>query len=80
MTDQSPDMGIPTASTLGTPRDLRARVVLAVISASPAKPQPSAGRAAALVEEARTIMAFITSDAGPDEPPADAQAGSPAES
>ena len=66
MTDQSPAVGIPTAPTLGTPRDLRAWVMLALISASPAR--PSAGRAAALVEEGRTIMAFITSEAGPTEP------------
>ncbi len=50
-------------ATMGTERDLRARVVLALISTTTAK--PNAGRAAALVEEARTIMAFITGEAGP---------------
>ena len=74
-------------ATLGSARDLRARVMLALISACPAK--PSAGRAAALVEEARTIMRFIDAEpepvpeaandtsAGPDDataPPADRHA------
>lgn len=48
-------------ATMGTARDLRARVVLALISASPAK--PSEGRAAALVREAQAVMAFITGEA-----------------
>lgn len=48
-------------ATMGTARDLRARVILALISTSMAK--PNAGRAAALVEEARTIMGFINGDA-----------------
>ena len=53
-------------ATMGTARDLRARVVLALISTTTAK--PTAGRAAALVEEARTIMAFITGDASASDP------------
>ena len=48
-------------ATTGTARDLRARVVLALIAISNGK--PNGGRAAALVEEARTIMEFITSEA-----------------
>ena len=47
-------------ATMGTARDLRARVILALISTSTGK--PNAGRAAALVEEARTVMAFITGE------------------
>lgn len=57
-------------ATMGTARDLRARVILALISCSTTKATP--GRAAALVEEARTIMAFITDEAeatSADEPP-----------
>lgn len=45
-------------ATMGTERDLRARVMLALISTTTAK--PNAARAAALVKEVRTIMAFIT--------------------
>ena len=48
-------------ATMGTPRDLRARVILALISCSTTK--ATAGRATALVEEARTVMAFITGEA-----------------
>ena len=57
-------------ATMGTARDLRARVILALISCSTTK--ATSGRAAALVEEARTVMAFITgeADAAGDAPPA----------
>ena len=48
------------AATMGTARDLRARVMLALIATSNGK--PNGGRAAVLVEEARTIMAFITGE------------------
>ena len=48
-------------ATMGTARDVRARVMLALISTGGGK--PGAGRAAALVEEARTIMAYITGEA-----------------
>jgi hypothetical protein len=48
-------------ATMGSARDLRARVILALISRSTTK--ATAGRAAALVEEARTIMAFIAGEA-----------------
>ena len=46
------------AATMGTARDLRARVMLALISTTTAKPK--GGRAAVLVEEARTVRKFIT--------------------
>lgn len=62
-------------ATMGTARDVRARVMLALISTSGGK--PGAGRAAALVEEARTIMAFITGEAeatSADEPPPSGEA------
>ena len=57
-------------ATMGTAQDLRARVILALISCSTTKATP--GRAAALVEEARTVMAFITGEADTvgDAPPA----------
>jgi hypothetical protein len=60
-------------ATMGTARDLRARVILALISTTAAK--PSAGRAAALVEEARTIMAFITGEPEPKLEPEATNAG-----
>ena len=47
-------------ATIGTARDLRARVILALIATRNGK--PNGGRAAALMETARTIMTFITGE------------------
>ena len=62
-------MMVEPGATIGTARDLRARVMLALISTTTAK--PNAGRAAALVDEARTIMAFITGEPEADAASAD---------
>ena len=47
--------------TIGTARDLRARVILALIATRNGKPN-GAICAAALMETARTIMTFITGE------------------